>query len=226
VLPSAPSTTGSKRNSDLLNVAATVSQTRALGPGIRAVVWVQGCPFKCPDCIAPDWISFNKQNLIKPEVLAEELLSNPLVTGFTFSGGEPFAQAAPLTRLATHARKLRDIDILCYTGFLLDELITYPPYPGTKDLLDQVDVLIDGPYQPELNNGVGLRGSSNQRIHHLTCRMADFPFEESPRRVEFQILESSSMLIGIPKKPFLSIMEKAEQIVNEQIPPGADHERS
>src|SRR5512146_912679 len=98
----------------VLNVAAICPTTRALGPGVRAVVWVQGCAFHCPGCIAPDWIPIRPARLVKPEALAEELLADPEVTGLTFSGGEPMLQASALARLARAARNMRDVDIICF----------------------------------------------------------------------------------------------------------------
>ena len=107
----------------LLNVAATQMGTEALGPGFRAVVWVQGCPIHCPGCIAPDWIPFKPARLISPAVLLEELLANPRITGLTFSGGEPMAQAVALAQLARLARQRRELDIICFSGFTLEKVV-------------------------------------------------------------------------------------------------------
>ena len=94
-------------SSSVLNIAATLVGTTALGPGYRAVVWVQGCPIHCAGCIAPDWIPFTPNRLVSPAELVAELLVDPLVTGLTFSGGEPMAQAAGLAQVAHLARQRR-----------------------------------------------------------------------------------------------------------------------
>jgi hypothetical protein len=52
-------------------------------------VWVQGCPFSCPGCVAPEWIPIRTERLVAPDVLAGELLADDAVTGLTISGGEP-----------------------------------------------------------------------------------------------------------------------------------------
>jgi anaerobic ribonucleoside-triphosphate reductase activating protein len=183
-----------------LNVAAVCSATRALGPGLRAVVWVQGCCFQCKGCIAPDWAPFRKAHLISPERLAEALLCNSEVTGLTLSGGEPMLQALGLARLVQAARRHRELDVICYTGFTLEALRSRPPGPGVEELLAVTDVLIDGPYVESFNDGRGLRGSSNQRVHFLTERLRGVDLLTSPRRVEFHLGEGWLLLVGIPPR--------------------------
>ncbi len=183
---------------EILNVAALCLATRALGPGTRAVVWVQGCFFRCPGCIAPDWIPIQPAMMERVEDLAGKLLSDPAVTGLTLSGGEPMLQAGSLARLARLVRARRDVDIICYTGFTFSHLRHTPPGPGVQDLLDQLDVLIDGPYIEKLNDNQGLRGSSNQRIHYLTERLKGVDFENGPRKTEILLSGGEAMLVGVP----------------------------
>lgn len=151
----------------LVNVAATRVGTRALGPGLRSVVWVQGCPFTCRGCMSPDWIPDRPARLVAPGELAAELLADARVTGLTLSGGEPMAQAAALAETVARARAERDLSVLCFTGYRLERLRRDPPDPGVARLLACVDVLVDGQYVAELNDGRGLRGSRNQRVHRL-----------------------------------------------------------
>ena len=181
-----------------LNVAAISRSTRSLGPGERAVVWVQGCPFHCHECLAPEWIPLRPAQRISPQELVNELVTSSSVTGLTFSGGEPMQQAAGLAHLAKIAREQRDLDIICFTGYRFEQLIKSPPAAGIKELLDEVDVLIDGPYIPSRNDGVGLRGSNNQRIIHLTSRLRNIDFETSSRQVEVHVRDGELMVVGIP----------------------------
>jgi anaerobic ribonucleoside-triphosphate reductase activating protein len=192
-----------------LNVAHICPATRALGPGLRAVVWVQGCCFHCPGCIAPEWIPWRIVRLMTPEEVVSELLAHPEVTGLTFSGGEPMLQAAGLAAVARLARRQRDLSIICYTGFTLEQLRTNPPGPGVEDLLDAIDVLIDGPYIEELNDQQGLRGSANQRIHYLTDRLRGFDFAHTPRRIEIFLEGKYALLVGIPTSEQLAAFERA-----------------
>jgi anaerobic ribonucleoside-triphosphate reductase activating protein len=189
---------GSPLSMQMVNVAATCPATRSLGPGIRSVVWVQGCAFHCPGCIAPDWIPIRPARFVYIEDLVEELLVDPRVTGITFSGGEPMLQAVGLARFARLARKKRDLDIICFTGFQLAYLEDNPPGPGVDDLLSQVDVLIDGPYIARLNDNIGLRGSRNQKIHYLTKRLCNENLETISRTAEIHIMDGQAMLVGVP----------------------------
>ncbi len=211
-----------------LRVAATCDATTALGPGLRAVVWVQGCPFHCAGCIAPDWISFDRPALeVQPEELAGRLLANPQVTGLTFSGGEPFAQASALARLAHAARRRRNLDIICFTGYRFETLLNHPPEEGTFDLLDQVDVLIDGPYIAAQNNGVGLRGSTNQRIHYLTWRLTTYDFEYRPRRMEVIVQNGELLVVGIPTTSNLHALDRlTPDFFKSGTPVGGNYERT
>jgi anaerobic ribonucleoside-triphosphate reductase activating protein len=153
---------------------------------------------------------------VSPQFLAEKLLTNPEIEGFTFSGGEPMLQAAGLATLAQIARKKREVSIICYTGFTLEQLLQNPPAPGVSDLLSQIDVLIDGPYIATLNDERGLRGSANQRIHLLSDRLKGFDFEACPRTVEIHVLEGEALLVGVPSKAglagFMSFTKRLKRI--------------
>jgi len=181
----------------MLNVAETCGATRALGPGVRAAVWVQGCPFRCRGCIAPDWIPDRPARHVDVADLAGELLADPAVEGFTFSGGEPMAQAPALAALIRTARERRALSLICFTGYRLGELSAKPE---TKALLHEVDVLIDGRYVETKNDDRGLRGSSNQGIHHLSGRLRDFPFDDGPRRAEIRLRGDEALMVGVPPR--------------------------
>jgi len=185
---------------DVVNVAETCVGTKALGPGIRSVVWVQGCPLHCPGCIAPGWIPRRTARLVAPEELAAELLADPAVSGLTLSGGEPMLQAGALAAMVRAARAQRDVTVICFTGHTLAELRESPPGRGVPGLLEQVDVLIDGPYVAAANDGLGLRGSSNQQVHHLTSRLTDWDdgFVRHPRSAEIRVRDRSVLLVGVP----------------------------
>lgn len=208
-----------------LNVAATCRATRALGPGVRAVVWVQGCCFRCPGCIAPEWIPLRPARLIRPEELVREL---PLgdIDGLTFSGGEPMLQAAGLATLARLARQGHPaLSVICYTGFTLEQLLQQPTRPGVSDLLQQTDVLIDGTYIAMLNDDRGLRGSSNQRVHFLSDRLKGEPFDQCARTVEVYVGKGSALLVGIPTRGALRAFQKAIGQANANRIGGIDNER-
>ncbi|MEW6112820.1 MAG: 4Fe-4S single cluster domain-containing protein [Thermodesulfobacteriota bacterium] len=191
----------------LLNIAAVAKSTHALGPGTRAVIWVQGCRFHCPGCLAPEWIPFSPATrLTAKEVL--EKLDMDIITGMTFSGGEPMEQAGGLATLARLARKKKDIDLICFTGYTYERLLKHPPNDGVPDLLAQVDVLIDGPFIQSRRASVGLRGSSNQRVIFLSPRLKEYDFECGPREIEITISDGEVGFIGIPLPSMMSAMDR------------------
>ena len=149
------------------------------GPGIRAVVFVQGCDNACPHCHNPESWDINGgeehtvQEIIKKIKAAAPLLPAKSYTtntprkrkirGVTFSGGEPFLQAAELVQVARAVKKM-GLDITTYTGNTYEELIKRPD-ENVQALLALTDYLIDGPYVHELRDiGLKFRGSRNQRI--------------------------------------------------------------
>jgi anaerobic ribonucleoside-triphosphate reductase activating protein len=187
----------------LLNIATIATHTRALGPGTRAVIWVQGCSFRCPGCVAPDWIPFVPALNFTPQEILEKLDLDG-INGMTFSGGEPMEQAAGLAALARLARQKKDLDLICFSGYRYERLLRNPPNAGVHELLAEVDVLIDGPFVQSLNDSVGLRGSSNQRIIHLTSRLQAFDLESGTRKVEITVTDGELAFVGIPTPDILS----------------------
>jgi anaerobic ribonucleoside-triphosphate reductase activating protein len=195
--------------SGYINIAGITQSTQVLGPGIRAVVWVQGCPNNCQGCMAPGWIPNKPARILSIEELTDELLANPKVDGLTFSGGEPMRQARSLACVAKLARKKREIDIITFSGYGLEQLKKELADTGIPDLLAQTDVLIDGPYVKSLNNGIGLRGSSNQHIIHLTSKLKHYDLENCQRNTEIQILDRETMIVGIPANGVLNSLGEA-----------------
>ena len=197
-----------------LNVAATYIGTSVLGPGVRSVVWVQGCPHQCEGCISPDWIPFRPARLVHVTELVSELLQDEAIDGFTFSGGEPFMQAQALAGLIRLARRERSLSLICYSGYTLKALQNLTSIPGVQDLLSETDVLIDGAFIPALNDNRGLRGSSNQHIHYLTGRHRDQDFETGPRKVEIIIQNGTLQMVGIPSIGiYHSVLKNTDKLI-------------
>jgi anaerobic ribonucleoside-triphosphate reductase activating protein len=191
-----------------LNIAAVAARTQALGPGMRAVVWVQGCPLNCRGCLAPEWIPFVPAMQLAPDEILEQIDLDS-ITGLTFSGGEPMMQAGGLAALARLARQEKDLDLICFTGYRYERLLKDPPNEGVHELLAEIDVLIDGPFIQALHDSIGLRGSSNQRIIHLTPRLKSHDLDSQTRKVEITIADGELEFIGIPTPQILSAMGSA-----------------
>lgn len=146
-----------------LRLAGIVGDSITDGPGIRLTVFVQGCPHHCPGCHNPQTWPFAGGYISTPEEVLAQIEANPLLGGVTFSGGEPFCQAAALLPLA-EAIKNRGLELAVYTGYTFEELLNLPD-PAVKQLLALTDTLIDGPYlEAERNLELNFRGSANQRI--------------------------------------------------------------
>ncbi len=200
----------------MLNLAAFSACTHALGPGPRAAIWVQGCPLNCLGCISPKWIPFKPAIQMTPEEVLEKL-DITSISGLTFSGGEPMEQANDLAILAKLARKKKDLNIICFTGYRYDRLLTDPPNAGVASVLAEIDLLIDGPYIQSKNESVGLRGSSNQRFIHLTARLANYDFASHRRKVEITVTNGQMEFIGIPTTAIKAAMDKAGLAATERI---------
>lgn len=194
----------------LLNIAEICPATCVLGPGKRFAIWVQGCCFNCPGCVAPDWIPQQPATLVDPIQLAETILSVPDIEGITISGGEPMLQATGLGELLEYVRSRRDLSIICFTGFTLPQLQAKSD-PAIEKLLSFLDVLIDGLYISQLNDNRGWRGSTNQVIHFLTPRhlSAANLFVERQRDTEIHLRNESALMVGIPPHNFADRFHQA-----------------
>lgn len=192
---------------EILNIAEVWRNTQTLGPGLRAVVWVQGCNRHCPGCVSPEWMPQEPAHLTSVNDLSKFLIDIPDISGLTFSGGEPMLQAGALAKLIQQVREQRDLNTLCFSGFTYEELVNMPRLSPVHKLLSELDVLIDGPYIAELDDNKGLRGSSNQNIIHLTDRLREYDLENKPRQVEFHIHEKYTMMVGVPPHEFIEILE-------------------
>ena len=131
------------------------------GNGLRVTLWVSGCTHHCKGCHNEQAQPLNGGMDVPLRVLYEEFCSNPLVTGVTFSGGEPFIQSKSLAVLANVLKK-KNYSIWAYSGFTFDKLESDPI---RRQLLELVDVVVDGPFvMAKKSLELDFRGSSNQRI--------------------------------------------------------------
>jgi anaerobic ribonucleoside-triphosphate reductase activating protein len=200
---------------ETLNIAQICPETRVLGPGKRFVIWVQGCPFSCAECVAPNWIPIEINRLVSIDDLAERITGAQDLEGITLSGGEPMLQAEGLATLVRRVHKARpNLSVIAFSGFTLGQLRKRARLkPGIGELLDQLDVLIDGLYHADLNDDLGLRGSSNQRIRFLTARYRNrkAEFEHRSREIEIHALEKEMLMVGVPSAKSLKIFQSLPQ---------------
>jgi anaerobic ribonucleoside-triphosphate reductase activating protein len=178
-----------------LNLMGYVDESEVNGPGCRAVVWVQGCLLHCKGCFNPASWSFEINQLVSVDQLAQKILSNPKNTGVTFSGGEPFWQAPALASLA---RKLKaaGLSVMSFTGFTLERLRSEYGSAGAQDLLDQLDILVDGAYVESLaiHDPISPVSSSNQRVHILNPAFEN-DISWASDQIEIHILKDGSRIV-------------------------------
>jgi len=135
------------------------------GEGIRTVVWTQGCIHNCPGCHNPGTHSFKEGVLRDVEDVCAEIIANDFQDGITLSGGDPMAQIEPCLYIAKFCQK-HGLNVWCYTGYLIEDLLARTVKESKlKELLENIDVLVDGPFLiDKLSYDVPFRGSSNQRL--------------------------------------------------------------
>ena len=153
-----------------IRIAAVVPVTEAEGPGARFAVWVQGCAIRCPGCCNPHMFDAEGGEAVEPEDLLARLDEvRGRVEGITLLGGEPFEQAAALVPFVRGARE-RGSSVVAFSGYRIEELRRDRP-PGARELLDAVDLLVDGPFVASLpGSRRRWAGSDNQDFHFLTDR--------------------------------------------------------
>lgn len=157
------------RPTGTLNLAGFLARSAVNGPGIRAVVWVQGCPFRCRGCFNTAFQPFSPATLVDVEELACRILCIPGISGVTFSGGEPFAQAGPLALLGERLRRT-GLSVITYSGYTAEQLAEGDD-PSWPALLAASDLLITGPYIAEQAVPDPLKGSANQQVITLGTRI-------------------------------------------------------
>ncbi len=151
-----------------ISLHAILSRSRANGPGVRIVIWFQGCTLACPACFNPLTHS-QAETWVVPiaDILKKIVTASREVEGVTISGGEPLQQPASLESLLKGIREQTNLSILLFSGYKRTEIERMPLGPS---ILGLADVLIAGRYVRDLRCGRGLRGSSNQEVCFLTPR--------------------------------------------------------
>ena len=156
----------------LVRLAGVIGESVVDGPGIRQVLFLQGCEHNCPGCHNPQTHALDGGKLQLISEVVADIAKKPWLTGVTFSGGEPFLQpqaCLEIMRQLHEIPQLAHFNYLAYTGFLYERLQKMGECNADiKQFLANLDILIDGPFvlaKRDLN--LAFRGSSNQRIIYL-----------------------------------------------------------
>lgn len=138
---------------------------QVLGPGKRLGIWLAGCNKRCPGCMSPELqTTEGSKNISVNEIAKLFDKVTHQIDGVTISGGEPFLQAEELHELVQYIKRNITEDIIIFSGYRIEDLEQMNS-AFVNGILNSISVLIDGEYVDELNDGIGIRGSSNQRVH-------------------------------------------------------------
>ena len=148
-----------------MRIAGLIHDSIVDGPGLRYVVFTQGCSIRCEGCQNPNTWDPQSGLEISIDDIVKDLLSNPLTNGLTISGGEPFDQAADCASLAAAARE-KGLGVWVFTGRTFEELLDMAGSDSViMTLLEQTDVLVDGRFiVTERTLSLKWCGSTNQRV--------------------------------------------------------------
>ena len=144
----------------MIRVLNIIEDTMVDGPGFRTSIYCAGCKHACPGCHNPQSWDMNRGHEMTTDEIMAVIEADPYAN-VTFSGGDPMYQPEGFTELARAIHQRTNKDIWCYTGFTYESLIGEPQ----RALLEQIDVLVDGPFVERLrDDDLVFRGSSNQRL--------------------------------------------------------------
>ena len=147
-----------------IHLAGIIENSLSNGPGMRKVLFAQGCEHNCKGCFNPETHPRVGGEEISVDFLVKKLLDDYMIDGVTFSGGDPILQAKSFACIAKAVNT--QLNVWCYTGYTFEQLLEISKLDsGVKELLENIDVLVDGRFMEDLMDGEHpFRGSSNQRI--------------------------------------------------------------
>ena len=156
-----------------MNYATIKNCDIANGPGVRVSLFVSGCTHRCPGCFNEVAWDFAYGEAFTEQTIESimDMMAPDYIKGLTLLGGEPFEpqnQPAIVELLRRIKEKYPDKSIWAYSGYLFDKDILagrLGPWEITKEFLNYLDVLVDGPFvQAKKDLTLRFRGSSNQRL--------------------------------------------------------------
>jgi len=150
---------------DTIRLYGLVAESIVDGPGYRTAIFTQGCPYHCPGCHNPESQPFEGGRLWTLDEVEKQFANDPLLSGITLTGGEPAEQAEACAELAHRAHQ-KGLNVWTYTGTTLEKLEERAKEDKhLRRLLDETDVLVDGPFLlAERSLELDFCGSRNQRV--------------------------------------------------------------
>ncbi len=142
-----------------LNLSDIIADSIVDGPGVRTVVFTQGCPHHCVGCHNKDTWSFDDNHILSVDDVVNKILDVNFSKKVTISGGEPLSQKATISL----CKRLYELgfNIWIYTGYELD----YINNTEFRQIIDYVDTIVTGPFLIDKRDiTLEFRGSSNQQL--------------------------------------------------------------
>ncbi|WP_342275530.1 4Fe-4S single cluster domain-containing protein [Spiroplasma endosymbiont of Cantharis lateralis] len=178
-----------------LNIGKFLMNSEIEGPGIRFVIWFQGCTIGCNGCSNQELLGLEKKMFMPNEFIYEKILEAKTlfnIEGITLIGGEPFLQPDGLKELVIWSQK-NNLSVICFTGYIYEQMLE-----EHNDILKNIDILIDGPFIMKLlDKNRRLIGSKNQRVIKITDRYKNCDYFEQPHsEVEIQIYNDRLSMNG------------------------------
>ncbi|MBR1548605.1 MAG: anaerobic ribonucleoside-triphosphate reductase activating protein [Prevotella sp.] len=145
----------------MISVLDIIEDTMVDGPGFRTAIYCAGCRHACPGCHNPQSWDFSGGHAMTTDDIMRIIEADPYAN-VTFTGGDPMYQPEGFAELAQAIRQRTQKTIWCYTGFTFETLVNNP---RQRQLLELIDVLVDGPFVKALRDeDLLFRGSRNQRL--------------------------------------------------------------
>ncbi|MCH5319027.1 MAG: anaerobic ribonucleoside-triphosphate reductase activating protein [Paramuribaculum sp.] len=142
-----------------LRIHDIIEGTTVDGPGFRTSIYLAGCEHHCQGCHNPQTWDLNGGY----EISVDDLIKRIIEAGMpvTLSGGDPLVQKEGVKDLCSKLQK-KHFNIWLYTGYIFENLLNTPGY---REILEMVDVIVDGPFIENLKDtSLLFRGSANQRL--------------------------------------------------------------
>ena len=190
-----------------LNLVSRLPCTEVEGPGRRATLWVQGCNKRCKNCCNPAYLPLAERELVSASSVLEWLENahhEHDLEGVTFLGGEPMLQAQGLAVVAQGAQML-GLSVMVFSGYTKNELEAMQ-LPGSVQLLQYTDVLVDGPYEQHLpDQHRQWVGSTNQRFYYFSSRYnSEIEKKDTAERtIEIRFKEDETIFINGWPEPII-----------------------
>ena len=143
-------------NMNMIECAGWIDNSCDDGPGVRSVLFLQGCRKNCPGCHNRDIQEHGKGTMLEISKLMSLIDKKCCNKRITISGGEPLEQMASLLILLRKLKK-KGYEICVYTGWELKQI--------PKSIIEKIDYLKTGGFVSDLRNpNIQYVGSSNQRM--------------------------------------------------------------